>query len=527
MFNQQHTSTRSVPTTVEEGSSEDSPRSRSSPEDGDDHSVESSGGAFCIGTPNASVVGAEPPSPGPVDEEDPSSLRLQTTPMKPPQDAPAASMTKKGGSRSFPVIPDHRRRQTMCMSDYTEKPDLRRKDSGFVGMTGTLSTLALGTYHPARMNSSFHADLANFDDNSGHYNSTKWFWQLLLESIDGSYYYVFASLTFLTVWSCLCAWFASWLAAKAKGGDALARGWLLHIQNCRVPISILGTLFTFTLIFRFNSCYDRWWEARKKWGDMISRCLDMGRMNRCLIANQQIGDRMSRFIVAYAFATKALLRGSHLGTKEGEGAELVKRGILAQEELDALCAQPCWQPHFCVEILYTCIIEAHKLPRGSGMVFDLTNKIHGEIWQCFDAVIREMSDLVGDCVRIRASGLPASYDGVTNLSFFVFFIMASFIWSTDIGWMTPIIVAAASFIILLLIVMGTNLVDPFGYDKVDIPLEDFCETIEAQIYAIDERHRNKVLEKIFKTQKPQKTNLRRSSTFFIPELSYLSKRKVT
>ena len=51
-------------------------------------------------------------------------------------------------------------------------------------------------------------------------------------------------------------------------------------------------------------------------------------------------------------------------------------------------------------------------------------------------------------------------------------------------------------------------------------------TVSAQISAIDERHRNNVLEKIFKTKKPKKTNLRRSSTFFIPELSYLSKRKI-
>jgi len=109
-------------------------------------------------------------------------------------------------------------------------------------------------------NESFHADLAIFDDNSGHYNSTKWFWQLLLESIDGSYYYVFSSLAFLTVWSCACAWFASWLEAKADAGDVVVERWLFHIQNCRVPITILGTLFTFTLIFRFNSCYDRWWE---------------------------------------------------------------------------------------------------------------------------------------------------------------------------------------------------------------------------------------------------------------------------
>jgi len=37
-----------------------------------------------------------------------------------------------------------------------------------------------------------------------------------------------------------------------------------------------------------------------------------------------------------------------------------------------------------------------------------------------------------------------------------------------------------------LVAMCSNLsrchfpVDPFGYDKVDIPLEDFCETIEGE-----------------------------------------------
>ena len=42
-------------------------------------------------------------------------------------------------------------------------------------------------------------------------------------------------------------------------------------------------------------------------------------------------------------------------------------------------------------------------------------------------------------------------------------------------------------IIMFLIVMGTKLVDPFGLDKVDIPMECFCATIEAQIQAIDQR----------------------------------------
>ena len=31
-------------------------------------------------------------------------------------------------------------------------------------------------------------------------------------------------------------------------------------------------------------------------------------------------------------------------------------------------------------------------------------------------------------------------------------------------------------------------VDPFGLDKVDIPMEAFCRTIEQQLHAIDERN---------------------------------------
>ena len=30
-------------------------------------------------------------------------------------------------------------------------------------------------------------------------------------------------------------------------------------------------------------------------------------------------------------------------------------------------------------------------------------------------------------------------------------------------------------------------ITPFGFDKVDIPLEAFCETVEAQVCAQDER----------------------------------------
>ncbi len=54
------------------------------------------------------------------------------------------------------------------------------------------------------------------------------------------------------------------LALADPGGRA--ERWMEDIESCKSAISILGTLFVFTLVFRFNTCYDRWWESRVFWG---------------------------------------------------------------------------------------------------------------------------------------------------------------------------------------------------------------------------------------------------------------------
>ena len=204
-------------------------------------------------------------------------------------------------------------------------------------------------------------------------------------------------------------------------------------------------------------------------------------MNRRYIGDAELADRMSRFIIAFPYALMALLRGSSLGEEGGHGVSLVQRGILTREELDHMHRHPCWQPHWILDVLRALVVEAHKVPGGKGIVVDEGNKIHGQFVRCFDNGLKRMGDLVGNCVRTGAGGLPVSYDAVVMISFFAFFLLASLVWSASIGWMTPFIVVPASAIIILLIVMGTKLVDPFGTDKVDVPMEAYCATVEAQV----------------------------------------------
>ena len=99
--------------------------------------------------------------------------------------------------------------------------------------------------------------LAELDDEEG---KSEFFLILLIESLDDEIPWFIKNTLLLTVWAVLCALFTSWLrdsALQTPGGRAEV--WLEDIQNCNSAISILGTLFVFTLVFRFNSCYDRWW----------------------------------------------------------------------------------------------------------------------------------------------------------------------------------------------------------------------------------------------------------------------------
>jgi len=235
----------------------------------------------------------------------------------------------------------------------------------------------------------------------------------------------------------------------------------------------------------------------------------MGMMNRRWFADEELQDQMSRLIVVFSYACKSLLRGKSLMGEGEDGPALVQRGLLTQKELDLMHKSPSWQPHFCLDVIREIIVQLHMIPGGKGLRMDDNNKVHGQLFRCLDNTLKDMNTLIGNCVRVRASGLPASYDAITMTSFVTFFLLASVVWSVAMGWMTPIVVFLASMII--------KLVDPFGLDKVDIPMECFCATIEAQMQAVDQRSKSV----ISLSSGPERSGVMRSqsrASYHIPRL---------
>src|SRR5438132_9527807 len=69
---------------------------------------------------------------------------------------------------------------------------------------------------------------------------------------------------------------------------------------------ILGTL----LVFRTNTSYDRWWEGRKLWVQLVNDSRNLAiKVETCVRADLADKQRLGRWLSDFAFALKGHLRG--------------------------------------------------------------------------------------------------------------------------------------------------------------------------------------------------------------------------
>ena len=321
---------------------------------------------------------------------------------------------------------------------------------------------------------------------------------MICETVISDIKFVIGSLVCIGTWSAICAYGVFRLNQKAEEDPTgTSARWLEYIAFGRDPLRVIGSLFSFALVFRFKVCYDRWWDGRQLWGQIITGCLDLAIQINRWMANEDIVDRFNRFLVVYSYACKDILRHTSL-VDSGDGEKLIKNGFLTKNELKEIDDYPCWEPHFCLEVMRELLSNAYMMKGG----FYLEEvKIHSQVYRCFDNSIKDLNDRIGQCIAVQSSELPEVYDGLHLFAFTLYFTAAPVIWATTMVWVAIPMSLLVSFIVLSLIKLGTQLVDPFGDDQVDIPIESFCLTIEHQIDAIIQRRARGKFKELIATEK--------------------------
>jgi len=88
----------------------------------------------------------------------------------------------------------------------------------------------------------------------------------------------------------------------------------LHIDNpthLLPSMAVFGTILSLFLAFRTNEAYNRWWEARQLWGELLNQSRNFARQVMTLLPEGISHENKQRLIynhIAYANALRLLLR---------------------------------------------------------------------------------------------------------------------------------------------------------------------------------------------------------------------------
>jgi len=247
--------------------------------------------------------------------------------------------------------------------------------------------------------------------------------------------------------------------------------WDLKITLTTIPFTLIGLPIAIFLGFRNNSAYDRFWEGRKLWGELVLRCRNLARQATSLVDDPRP-----------ALASNGL---------QDTRVRIVYRAIAFVHALrDHLRDQPN-SPHIAQFLLpdeYEDMARARNKPDSlmRHMGDDLQRCIReGRIEACLaaniDHTFSSLTAAAASCERIKNTPIPYSYTLLLHRTAYIYCFLLPFGLVDSIGFMTPFVVAIVAYTFFGLDALGDELEEPFGTEPNDLPLDAMCRAIEIDL----------------------------------------------
>ncbi|UIR56722.1 hypothetical protein LZQ00_02640 [Sphingobacterium sp. SRCM116780] len=237
------------------------------------------------------------------------------------------------------------------------------------------------------------------------------------------------------------------------------------IKNITIVHNLLGFVLSLLLVFRTNTAYDRWWEARKQWGSLtnISRSLAY-KVNAFLVSDDKVNRSFYRkAIPLYAETLFTFLHSDYTKFMLDE---------IQHPELENLDDQK------------------HGPNQVAALIFKKTNwlykegKITGDQFIIINDELQSLTNVCGACERIKNTPIPLSYNA------FIKKFIILYTASLPIGYVFSIgyfVIAAVPFIFYVLAsleLIGESIEEPFGTDSDDLPIDKIAQNIKKHSHEV-------------------------------------------
>jgi ion channel-forming bestrophin family protein len=237
-----------------------------------------------------------------------------------------------------------------------------------------------------------------------------------------------------------------------------------YVRNITVMHTLLGFAISMLLVFRTNTAYDRWWEARKLWGALVNNSRNLAMKLQVILPASETTHRsfFRKIIPAYAYALHNHLHKEKTRVElfdDEEHAHLFKK-IDHSKHIPNQTALLIYQH---IQQLYT------------------DKKITGEQLLFLNAEIQSFTDICGACERIKNTPIPFSYS--VFIKKFIFFYVMTLPWGFvfQLGYFTIPVVAFIFFVLASLELIAEEIEDPFSGDQNDVPTNLIAKNIHKHI----------------------------------------------
>jgi putative membrane protein len=243
-----------------------------------------------------------------------------------------------------------------------------------------------------------------------------------------------------------------------------------------VPFSLIGLAFSIFLGFRNSASYERYWEGRRLWGQLIIDTRSLCRQLLTLMGPAAAGGAgsgaeaeevkararsMVRKLIAFAYALKHHLRGTAVAedlAKFWPAEELA--ALLGRSNLpDAILLSLSADLRYCRDRLW----------------------LSDQLLRAMDERLTSLATVLGACERIRNTPLPFAYTLLLHRTAYLYCFLLPFGLVDTIGLMTPVVVAIVSYTFFGLDALGDDIEEPFGDLPNDLPLDALSRTIEINL----------------------------------------------
>jgi putative membrane protein len=240
---------------------------------------------------------------------------------------------------------------------------------------------------------------------------------------------------------------------------------LIKFRSTTVLHSLLGFVLSLLLVFRTNTAYERWWEGRKLWGELVNSSRNfMLKMNAFIPEDDtQLKHNFRILISNFAFALKEHLRNGLKPELLEEHPNLSLKKLSEYKHAPNIIAKQIF-------------IEIQNLQKQ--------NLINDEKLIVLNNELSSLTNVAGACERIKSTPIPYSYITFIKRVILIYTITLPIGLVDDFKWATIPMVLFVFYAFAGLELIAEEIEDPFGKEDNDLPTDDIAYRIKENLKEI-------------------------------------------